>query len=81
MESHGQLDKLKFSKSKTGCFCGGNNTLKLLTYTIVIPIKIQIYVVKYYCNYLLCPVLDRNKLIVLQYLYWPGIRDAILFED
>ena len=55
---------------------------KLVTYKnkIVIPQKLHKYTVKWYHRYLLHPVLDRMETMILQHLYWPGIRAAVQRE-
>ena len=67
---------------KKGYFCGVRKTIKLVTYKdkIVIPQKLQKYVVKWYHTYLLHPGLDRMEAIILQNLYWPGIRESVQKE-
>ena len=66
-----------------GYFSGGSNDeLKLITCEdkIVIPLKLQSYVLHWYNKYLLCPGLDRTEVIIFQHLYWPDIRDTVWKE-
>ena len=66
-----------------GFFGGGINIdLSLITCKdkIVIPSKLQSYVLHWYNKYLLCPGLDRTEVIIFQHLYWPGIRYAVQKE-
>ena len=51
--------ELKCSKYETDDFCGFRNTIQLVTYKdkMAITQKPQIYIVHWYHNYLLCPVL------------------------
>ena len=42
---------------------------------IVIPLKLQKYVVKWYHTYLLHPGLDKTEVIIYQHLYLPGISE------
>ena len=69
------MEKLKCAKYKKSSFCGSRNTIELVTYNgkIVIPQKIQKYIVKYYHTYILHPGLDRMWAVIFQHLYWPGI--------
>ena len=50
-------EELKCSEFTKGFFCGGRNTIYIITYKdkIVIPQKLQKYVVKWYHTYLLNP--------------------------
>ena len=75
--------KLNSAECIKGYFCGGRNTIKLITYKykIVIPRKLQKYVVKWYHTYILHPVLDRTEAMIWQHLYWPGIREAVHKEN
>ena len=54
-------EKLNSVEYQKGYFCGGRNTIKLVTCKnkIVIPQKLQKYVVKWYGTYLLHPGLDQ----------------------
>ena len=75
--------KYKNGKYHKGYFCGGINTdLNIITCKdkIVIPSKIQSYALHWYHTYLLHPVMDRTETMILQNLYWPGIRDSIQKE-
>ena len=51
------LEKLNSAEYQKGSFRGGRNTIKLVTYKnkILIPQKLQKYVVKWYHTYLLHP--------------------------
>ena len=73
------LEKLNSAEYQKGYFRGGRNTIKLVTYKnkIVIPQKLQKYVVKWYHTYLLHPGLDRTEAMICQNLHWPGIRGDI----
>ena len=72
-------EKLKFAKFKKGSFRGGRNTIELITYEgkIVIPQKLQKYLVKWYHTYLLHLGMDRTEVMVLQNLKWTGIRKSV----
>ena len=73
------MEKLNCAEYQTGYFCGGRNTIELVTYKdkIVFPQKIQIYVVKWYHMYIHHPELDRTQAKIRQNLYWPGLRETI----
>ena len=43
---------------------------------IVIPSKLQSYVVHWYHTYLLHPCMDRTEAMIFQHLYWLDIRNA-----
>ena len=47
---------------------------------IVIPLKLQSYVLNFHHAYLLHPVIDRVELMICQHLYWPSIRESIRKE-
>ena len=52
--------------------CGGSNTyLKLITVEdmIDITLKIQSYVLHWYCTYLLHPGMDQTEAMIHQHLY------------
>ena len=55
-------EKRKYAEYSKGYFCRVQSTINLITYKykIVIPQKLQKYVVKWYHMYLLHPVLDRT---------------------
>ena len=77
------MDKYKNGAYYKGYFGGvSNSDIKFITCkdNIVIPSKLQIYVLHWYPTYLLHPVLDRTKAMILQHLYWPDIRDAVRKE-
>ena len=68
---------------KHGYLRGGSNIdLKPLTCkdNIVIPSKLQSYVVHRYHTYLFHPVMDRTEAMIRQHLYWPDIIDAVQKE-
>ena len=75
-------EKLKCAEYKKGYFCGGRNTIELVTYEgrILIPHKIKKYVVKWYHTYLLHPGLDRTEAKIRQHLYWTGIKESVQKE-
>ena len=59
-----------------GTLLGGSNIdLSLITCKgkIVIPSKIQSYVLNWYHTYLLHPGTDRTEAMIRQHLYWPDI--------
>ena len=77
------MDKYKYGTYHKGSFCGGrNNNLNLITCEdeIVIPSKIQSYVLHWYHKYLLHPVMDRTEAMILQHLYWPDIEYLVQRE-
>ena len=47
---------------------------------IVIPQKLQKYVMKWYHTYLLHPRLDITEAMIRQHLYWKGIIEAVQKE-
>ena len=58
---------------------GGNNidhTLITCEDKIVIPSKLQGYVLHWYHKYLLHPGMDTTEAMIRQHLYWPYKRDA-----
>ena len=66
-----------------GSFRGGSNfDLKLITCNdnIVIPLKLQSYVLHWYHMYLLHPLMDRTEDKIIQILYWPDIKYAVQKE-
>ena len=75
-------EKRKCAKYKKGSFRGYRNTIELVTYEgkIVIPHKLQKYVMKWYHTYLLHPGLDKMEAVIHKHLYWPGIRKAFQKE-
>ena len=72
------MSKLTGAEYKRGSFCGGNNTINLITYNnkIFVPYKLQKYIVKWYHTYLLDPRQNQTESTILQNLYWPGIRES-----
>ena len=69
-------------KISKGLFCGGRNTLELVTYKdkIFIQQLLQKYVVICYYVYLLPPGIDRTEAVIPQHFYWPGIRKSSQME-
>ena len=69
------MEKLNCVKYTKGSFRGGWNTIELITYEnkIVIPQKLQKYVVKWHHTYLLHRGLNRTEAVIRQHLYWSGI--------
>ena len=65
------MEELNGKKHQKGSFYGGWNTILLITYKnkIVIPQKIQKYVVNWYHMYLLNPELDRTEATIRHNLY------------
>ena len=77
------MAKYKNGKYHRGSFLGSSNDdLSLITCkdNIVIPSKIQSYVVHWYHTYLLHPGMDRTEAVILQHFYWPNIRHAVQME-
>ena len=72
-------EKLKCKQFTRGSFRGGQNTIYLKTYKdkIVIRQKLQKYVVKWYHTYLLHPGLEQTEEMILQHLYWQGLKEAV----
>ena len=72
-------EKINSAEYQKGSFCGGWNTIELVTYKdkIVIPQKLQKYVVKWYHTYLLRKGSDQTEAMIRQHLFWPVIREAI----
>ena len=76
-------DKYKDGTHHKGYFCRGSNIdIKLITYKgkIVIPPKLQSYVVHWYHTHLLHPGMDRTEAMIHQHVYWPKIKDAVRKE-
>ena len=44
---------------------------------IVIPQKLQQYIVKFYHMYIPNTVLDRTEAIIRRHLYWSGLEKAV----
>ena len=64
-------------------FCEGSNTDISLTICkdhIIVPSKLQGYVLHWYYTYLLHPGMDRTEVIIRQHFYWTNIRYAVLEE-
>ena len=78
MERRYLVEKHKHVNYQIGCFCGGNNTIKLTTYnnTMILSKKIQRYVVKWNHAYLLHTLIDRMESNTYQHIYWPETREA-----
>ena len=59
-----------------------NGDLKLIMCKdkIVIPSKLQSYVLHWYYTYLLHPVMDITEAMIRQHFYWPDIRDDVRKE-
>ena len=76
------LEKPNYEEYQKDSFCGGQNTIKLVTYKykIVLPQKVQKYVMIWYHIYLLCNRLDKTEAMIHQHLYWPGIREVVQKE-
>ena len=75
-------EKINCAKYQKGSFHGGRNTIELVTYKnkVLIPQKLQKYVVNWYHTYILHPGLDITEAIICRHLYWSGIREAVLKE-
>ena len=77
------IAKYKNGTYHKGSFHGGSNIdLNLITYEdkIVIPEKIQSYVLNLYHTYILHRGMDRTAAIICQNLYWPNIRHSVRRE-
>ena len=64
-------------------FCGQNNIiLKLITYKdhILIPSKLQSYVLHWYHRYIFHSGMDIMKAMICQFFYWTGIRKSVWKE-
>ena len=75
--------KYKDGTYHKGYFRGVSNIdLKLITCKdkIVIPSKLQSYVLHWYHKYLLHTGMDRTEAMICQHFYWPDIRDAVQEE-
>ena len=71
------IDKCKYGTYHKGYFHGGINIdLSLITCNnkIVIPSKIQSYVLHSYHMYILHPGMYRTEAMICQHLYWTDIR-------
>ena len=85
IQKHQRLEPSILAKHKNGTyhkgyFRGGSNIdVRLITckYKIVIPSKIQRYLLHWYHMYLLYPVTERMEEMICQHLYWPNIRYAV----
>ena len=75
-------EKLKCAEYSKGSFRGGRSNIYIISYKdkIVIPQKLQKYVVKWYHTYLLHPGLDKTEVMIFQHLYWKGIKYAVYIE-
>ena len=68
---------------KNGSFCGGSNiniNLIICEGKIIIPLMLQIYVLKRYNTYLLHPGMDRREEIICQHFYWHGNKKYVFKE-
>ena len=77
------MDKYKDGTYHMGSFHGGSNidiNLIKCKDKIVIPSKLQSYLLRWYHMYLLNLVMDRTEAIICQHFYWPDIRDAVQKE-
>ena len=75
--------KCKDGTCHKGSLRGGSNIdFNLITCKdkIVVPSKLQSYVLHWYHMYLLHPRMDRTELMVCQHFYWLNIRDAVRKE-
>ena len=82
-EEPSKKDKYTTSTYQNVSFCGGTNIdLKLISCkdNIIIPSKLQRYVVHWYYTYIHHPGMDRTEAIIRQRLYWHGIIDAVQKE-
>ena len=63
-------------------FCGGHNPINMVTYQnkIVVPQKLQKYVIHWCHTFLLHYGLDRTEAMIRQHLFWTGIREAVRNE-
>ena len=88
IKPHQRLEPSITAKYNTGTyqkvsFCGGSNiNLKLIKCkdNIVIPSKLQSYVVYWYHMCLFHTVMDRRSAMIRQHLYWPDIIDSVRKE-
>ena len=78
-EYPGTKPKFKSAKYLKGYFRGDRNSIDMVTYQdkIVIPQKLQKYVVHWYHMYLIHPGMDCIEAVLCQHLFWPGIRPAV----
>ena len=74
IQRHQWVEPILMDKYKDGTyhkfFCGGSNdniTLITCKYTIVIPLKLQSYVLHWYHTYLLHTGMDRTKAMICQH--------------
>ena len=70
-------DKYEMGTYQKGYFCGGINiNLNLITCKdkVVIPSKLQSYILNWDHIYLLHPVMNRTEAMICQNLYWSSIR-------
>ena len=77
------MAKYKYGTYHKGSFRGSNTIdLKLIRWKdkVVIPSKIQSYVLHWYHMYLLHLGMDRTEAMICQHLYWSDIRDAVQKE-
>ena len=66
-----------------GCFYGDINidiNITMCVDNIVIPEKIQSYILHWYHMYLLNLGMDRTEVMIRQHLYWTNIRYAVWKE-
>ena len=64
-------------KYEKGFFRDSHNSINFITYDnkIVIPEKLQKYVLKWYHTHPLHPVPDITEAMTIQHLYWTEIRE------
>ena len=77
------IAKYKNGMYQQGSFRGGSNIdvkLIICKNNILIPSKLQSYLLHWYHTYLLHPGMDRTEAIIRQQLYWPDLIDAVLME-
>ena len=74
--------KVQCTKYEEGYFHGGRNTIRIVTYNdkIVIPQKLQQYLVKLYHAYILHTRLDQTKAMISQRLYLPRLIKSVHME-
>ena len=77
------IAKYKYSKYHKGYFHGNSNTdIKLIMFKdkIVIPSKLQSYVLHWYHAYILHPGMDITETMICKHLYWTDIRNVVRME-
>ena len=88
IQRHQRVEPSLMAKYKDGTYHKSpfrgiiSNNLSLITCedNIVIPSKLQSYVLYWYHTYLIHPGIDRTEVMIFQHLYWTGIKNDVQKE-